>query len=173
MHLYDALPARRLRGGLPTPRPRAPAGSARWGLGRQEPQVGGGQLAGGDQQQRELLQCPRPAQPGNAQAHVSVPDVLAPLGHRMGLPADPLSGVPGAGRCRGPGVPPVQVGLEPRGQDQPWRDTPRSRAGSTAEQAGARPNVNGSPGRTRQVCNPYITISTGPAHLLNVTLSSL
>lgn len=61
------------------PRPRAPAGSAGWALGGQQLQVGGGQLAGGDQQQRELLQRPRPAQPGNAQARVTGPDVLAPL----------------------------------------------------------------------------------------------
>ena len=44
------------------------------------------------------------------------------------------------------------------------RDRPRSAIGSTAEHCGARPNVNRSPGRTRQLCASYITISsTGPA----------
>ena len=60
-----------------------------------------------------------PPQPGNAQAHVADSDVLAPLGHRMGLPADPRRGVPGTGRRRVPGVPPGQVSLEPCRQDQP------------------------------------------------------
>ena len=43
------------------PRPRAPPGSAGSGPGGQQLQAGGGRLAGGDQQQRELLQRPRPA----------------------------------------------------------------------------------------------------------------
>jgi len=43
------------------PRPRAPPGSAGSGPGGQQLKAGGGQLAGGDQQQRELLQRPRPA----------------------------------------------------------------------------------------------------------------
>ena len=60
-----------------------------------------------------------PPQPGNAQAHVADSDVLAPLGHRMGLPADPRRGVPGTGRRRVPGVPPGQVSLDPCRQDQP------------------------------------------------------
>jgi hypothetical protein len=42
-----------------------------------------------------------------------------------------------------------------------------------AEHCGERPNVNGSPGRTRQVCASYITISsTGPARLPKATVGS-
>src|SRR5215469_16233932 len=40
------------------------------------------------------------------------------------------------------------------------RDTPRSSAGRTALHVGARPKVNASPGRMRQVCDSYITISS-------------
>ena len=66
-------------------------------------------------------------------------------------------------------------------QDPSWwrklpalRETPRSMAGSTAEHAAARPKVNGSPpGRTRHVCDSYMTISsTGPARLPDATLGS-
>ena len=52
------------------------------------------------------------------------------------------------------------------------RDSPWSAAGSTADEDGARPNVNVSPGVRRHVRVSYMTISNGSTHPFSATVNS-
>jgi len=90
-----------------------------WCGRRQPAQVVGAELARRDEQRGKLLERARPAKLGDAVPGVAIPDVLAPLGDRVRVPADPLGRLLGAARCRLADMLPVQVLLEPRGEHEP------------------------------------------------------
>ena len=85
------------------------------------PQVAGGELTRSKSAASRVRPAPAARVARNAQPRMAVADVLTPLGHRVRVPADPVRCfLPRPGRRR-PGVPPVQVVLEPGGQDEPVR----------------------------------------------------